>query len=330
MDQMKMGEFISELRKESGLTQKQIGDMLGITDNSVSKWERGINAPDIYYLAPLSEIFHVSIKELLNGERNNKKKEKVIETRNKVLEIKNISKKFGKKKILNSVNLSIYEGDIVGLIGPNGAGKTTLIKTILGLLKRNSGSIEICDINLDKNFEKALSNVGCIIEKPDLYENLTGSKNLKITSIINNIDDNEYIDKVIKMVKLNTRINDKVKKYSLGMKQRLALANALIKKPKLLILDEPTNGLDPLGIKELRNIIKEINKTMGISVLISSHILSEIENICDKIVIIDNGYVIEELDIDDIKYLNISLEEEFLNKTSGSKSQIGGNINENN
>ena len=112
------------------------------------------------------------------------------------------------------------------------------------------------------------------------------------------------------------------------MKQRLALANALIKKPKLLILDEPTNGLDPLGIKELRNIIKDVNKNMGISILISSHILSEIENISDKIIIIDNGYVIEELDIDDIKYLNISLEEEFLDKTSGSKSQIGGNVNE--
>lgn len=325
-----MGEFISELRKEHGLTQKQVGDMLGITDNSVSKWERGVNAPDIYYLAPLSEIFHVSIKEILNGKRNNKKKEKVIENRNKVLEIKNLSKKFGNKKILNNINLSIYEGDIVGLIGPNGAGKTTLIKTVLGLLNKNTGSVEICNLDVDNNFEKALSNVGCIIEKPDLYESLSGTKNLKITSIINNIDDKEYIDKVIKMVKLNTRINDKVKKYSLGMKQRLALANALIKKPKLLILDEPTNGLDPLGIKELRSIIREINKDMGISILISSHILSEIENICDKIVIIDNGYVIEELDIDDIKYLNISLEEEFLDKTSGSKSQIGGNIDEDN
>lgn len=328
MNQIKMGEFICNLRKEKGLTQKQIGDMLGITDNSISKWERGINAPDIYYLAPLSEIFNVSIKELLNGERNNKRKEKKEENRNKVLEIKNLSKKFGNKNILNNISLSIYEGDIVGLIGPNGAGKTTLIKTILGLLNKNSGSIEICNINLEKNFEEALSNVGCIIEKPDLYENLTGTKNLKITSIINNINDKEYIDKVIKMVKLNTRINDKVKKYSLGMKQRLALANALIKKPKLLILDEPTNGLDPLGIKELRNIIKDVNKNMGISILISSHILSEIENISDKIIIIDNGYVIEELDIDDIKYLNISLEEEFLDKTSGSKSQIGGNVNE--
>lgn len=330
MDQIKMGKFICELRKEKGLTQKEIGDKLNITDNSVSKWERGINSPDIYLLGPLSEIFGVSIKELLNGERSIKKKVKKEETRCKVLEVKGLYKKFGKKKILNNVNLTIYEGDIVGLIGPNGAGKTTLIKTVLGLLKKNSGSVEICSFSIDKDFEKAMSNVGCIIEKPDLYENLTGSKNLKITSIMNDINDKEYIEKVIKLVKLSTRINDKVKKYSLGMKQRLALANALIKKPKLLILDEPTNGLDPLGIKDLRKIIKDINKDMGISVLISSHILSEIENICDKTIIIDNGYVIEELDIDDIKYLNISLEEEFLNKTSGSKNQIGGSHEEDN
>lgn len=319
-----MGEFISELRKESGLTQKQIGDKLGITDNSVSKWERGINSPDIYYLAPLSEIFHVSVKELLNGQRNNKKKEKIIENRSKVLEVKSLSKSFGRKRILNNVNLSIYEGDIVGLIGPNGAGKTTLIKSMLGLLKIDSGSVCINNFDIKKDFEKAMSNIGAIIEKPDLYENLSGIKNIKITSILNNIKDKEYVNKVIRMVKLNTRIDDKVKKYSLGMKQRLALANAIIKKPRLLILDEPTNGLDPLGIKELREIIKDINKEMGISVLISSHILSEIENVCDKIIIIDNGYVIEELDVEDIRYLNISLEDEFLNKTSGSRSQIGG------
>lgn len=152
MDQIKMGEFISELRKESGLTQKQIGDKLGITDNSVSKWERGINSPDIYYLAPLSEIFHVSVKELLNGQRNNKKKEKIIENRSKVLEVKSLSKSFGRKRILNNVNLSIYEGDIVGLIGPNGAGKTTLIKSMLGLLKIDSGSVCINNFDIKKRF----------------------------------------------------------------------------------------------------------------------------------------------------------------------------------
>ena len=326
MDQIKMGIFIYKLRKEKGLTQKQIGDKLNITDNSVSKWERGINAPDIYYLAPLTEIFNVTISELLNGERNKKQKKAKKDNRKKVLEVTSLNKNFGKNKILNNVNISILENDIVGLIGPNGAGKTTLIKTILGLYKMKKGKVEICGISIKDNFEIAMSNIGCVIEKPDLYEELSGLNNLKITSLMNNIDDKEYIEKIIKLVKLNTRIGDKVKKYSLGMKQRLGIANALIKKPKLLILDEPTNGLDPLGIKELREIIKNISEKLNMSVLISSHILSEIENICDKIIIIDNGYIIEEIDIDDIKDKNISLEEEFLNKTSGTQSQIGGEL----
>ena len=143
---------------------------------------------------------------------------------------------------------------------------------------------------------------------------------------MNNIKDDEYIEKIIKMFKLNTRINDKVKKYSLGMKQRLGIACALIKKPKLLILDEPTNGLDPLGIKELREIIKSISEEMNVSVLISSHILSEIENICDRIIIIDNGYIIDEIDIEDMKSHEMSLEQEYLKLTSGSVGQIGGEL----
>ncbi len=324
MDQIKMGKFIKELREEKGLTQKEIGDKLHITDNSVSKWERGINTPDIYYLGPLSEILGVTVKELLNGERKTPRKKRKSDNRKVILEVKNLSKSFGNKKVISNIDMTLYEGDVVGLIGPNGAGKSTFIKTILKLYKQNSGSISICGFNVDKEFESAMKNVGCIIESPDLYEHLSGSKNLKITALMNDVTDKEYIDKVIKLLKLNTRINDKVKKYSLGMKQRLGLANALIKKPKLLILDEPTNGLDPLGIKELRDIIKDINEKMNVAVLISSHILAEIENICDRIVIIDNGYIIEELDIEDIRAKEISLEQEFLEKTSGSKSQIGG------
>lgn len=324
MDQNKMGKFIRELREEKGLTQKDIGDKLHITDNSVSKWERGINAPDIYYLGPLSEMLGVTVKELLNGERKTPRKKKKGENRKAILEVKKLSKKFGNKKIINNIDMTIYEGDVVGLIGPNGAGKSSFIKTVLKLYKQNSGSITICGINIDKDFEAAMKNVGCIIESPDLYEHLSGAKNLKITALMNDIKDREYIDKLVKLLKLNTRINDKVKKYSLGMKQRLGLACALIKKPKLLILDEPTNGLDPLGIKELRDIIKDINEKMNVSVLISSHILAEIENICDRIVIIDNGYIVEELEMEEIRAKEITLEQEFLDKTSGSKSQIGG------
>lgn len=315
MNQDKMGIFISELRKENKLTQKELADMLGIMDTSVSKWERGINAPDISYLTELSKIFHVTVQELLNGERDFKKKEIDLDHYSKVLEVSNLSKSFGKRKVLDNINLTIHEGDIVGLIGPNGAGKTTLIKTILSLYKSNFGSVRICGFDTKKDLEKALSKTGSIIENPDMYLNLSGKKNLKITALINNIKDKNYIDEMVKFVGLSDRINDKVKKYSLGMKQRLALANALIKKPKLLILDEPTNGLDPYGIKELRMILKKISEEENISILISSHILSEVENICDRVVIIDKGNIISEFGIEEAKYKNISLEELFFNKT---------------
>ena len=163
-----MCQFIAELRIEQGYTQKEIGDKLGITDNSVSKWERGINAPDISTLTALSEIFHVTVQELLNGERNFKKKEIDEEHHNKVLEVKNLSKSFGKRKILKNISFDIYEGDIVGLIGPNGAGKSTLIKTVLRLYRMDSGSVKICDHDIKKETEEALSKTGSIIENPDL------------------------------------------------------------------------------------------------------------------------------------------------------------------
>lgn len=326
MNQVKMGKFISELRKEKGLTQKDIGDKLNITDNSISKWERGINAPDIYYLGPLSEILGVSVKELLNGERNKRKKKKKDDNRKIILETKKLSKKFGNRLILKSIDMTIYEGDVVGLIGPNGAGKSTFIKTILNMYKVDSGEVLICGVDVKKHFEEALSNVGCVIENPSLYPNLSGMKNLQIASLLNNVNDKEYVSEIIKLFKLNTRINDKVKKYSLGMKQRLGIAMALIKKPKLLILDEPTNGLDPLGIKELREIIRKISEENNVSILICSHILSEMENICDQIFIIDDGYIIDEIDVEDMKSHEISLEQEFIKLTSGTVGQIGGEL----
>lgn len=323
MDQIKMGKFIQELRKENNLTQKDIGDKLGITDNSVSKWERGLNAPDIYSLVPLAEIFHVTVKELLNGERNYSKKENFsYQDKSKILEIAHLTTKIGNKTILNKINMEVYEGEIVGLIGPNGAGKSTLIKTILSLYKKSSGTIKIDGYDTTKDFEKALSCVGSVIENPDLYKNISGMKNLRITSLICGMKDKAYIQELISLVKLENRINDKVKKYSLGMKQRLGLINALLSKPKLLILDEPTNGLDPLGIKELRSILKTISKRNKMAILISSHILSEIENICDRIIIIDGGVIIESIRMEDIKNEEKSLEEEFLEKTSGSKNSI--------
>ena len=319
MDSEKIRKFISELRKEKNMTQQELADKLNVTDKAISKWENGRGIPDISLIKELANLFRVTEKEILNGERDFKKKEIDIEHHNKVLEVTNLSKSFGKRKVLDNINLDIYEGDIVGLIGPNGAGKTTLIKTILNLYMYDSGNVKICGYDTKKDLVNTLSKIGCIIENPDMYENISGRKNLKITEILNTDDDIEYTDKMIKLVKLEDRINDKVKTYSLGMKQRLGLANALLKRPKLLILDEPTNGLDPLGIKELRETLKKISIEQNMSILISSHILAEVENVCDKIVIIDKGKIIKKFGIEEVKYKHISLEDEFLDMTSSNE-----------
>lgn len=323
MNQEKIGKFIAQLRKERNMTQQELANKLNVTDRAISKWENGRGMPDIYFIREVANLFQVSEKELLNGERDFKKKEIDLNHYSKVLEVSNLSKSFGKRKILDNINLTIHEGDIVGLIGPNGAGKTTLIKTILSLYKYDSGNVKICGYDTKKDLEKALSKTGSIIENPDMYLHLTGKKNLKITTLINDIKDKGYVDEMVKFVGLDDRINDKVKKYSLGMKQRLGLANALIKKPKLLILDEPTNGLDPRGIKELRAMLKKISTEQNMSILISSHILSEVENICDRVIIIDKGNIVSEFGIEEAKYKNISLEDLFFTKTESFES--GGN-----
>lgn len=321
MNYEKIGNFILNLRKENNMTQQELADKLYVTDKAVSKWETGRGIPDIQTIKNLSVIFKVSEKEILNGERNFKKKEIDPNHHSVILDVKNLSKSFGKRRILSDINLKIYEGDIVGLIGPNGAGKTTLIKSITSLYKIDSGSIIICNFDIKKELEEALSKIGCIIENPDIYNELTGRKNIEIVKLLNNIKDNDYIEEMIDFVKLRNRIDEKVKKYSLGMKQRLALICALIKKPKLLILDEPTNGLDPKGIKELREMIKKISVEDNISVLISSHILKEVENICDKIVIIKEGIIIKEFGIEEVKYKNISLEDEYFKLVEGENNE---------
>ncbi len=323
MNQDKIGTFLQSLRKEEKLTQKEVAEKLNIHETVVSKWERAVSIPDVYYLKELSKIYHVSEHEILNGERDFKARKK---SNIKVLEVVNLSKSFGKKKILDNINLDIYEGEIVGIIGPNGAGKTTLIKTILNLYKADHGSVKICNYLTTKNLEEALSKTGSVIENPDMYLNITGRANLKITALINQIKDTDYINDIIKFVGLKDRIDDKVKKYSLGMKQRLGLADALIKRPKLLILDEPTNGLDPYGIKELRDILKNISEKEHMSILISSHNLPEIENICDRVIIINEGKILSNFGIEEVKYKHITLEDEFFNKTKN----IRGEMDENN
>jgi len=223
----------------------------------------------------------------------------------KVLELKNVTKIMGNRKIVDNVSFEINSGEIFGFLGPNGAGKTTTIKMITGLLKIDEGDILISNNDVKKNFEKALSQVGGIIENPEMYGYLTGRTNLEIYGRMHGNISKERIDEVIKLVKLENRINDKVKKYSLGMRQRLGVAQALLHNPKLLILDEPTNGLDPMGIKELRDTLRHLAEKEGLAVLVSSHLLSEMELMCDRVGIIDNGKIIDIKTLKDIKKQNI-------------------------
>ncbi|MHB9944227.1 ABC transporter ATP-binding protein [Clostridium botulinum] len=234
-----------------------------------------------------------------------------------VLDVKNISKKRGKTPILKDVNFSIGKGEICGFVGRNGAGKTTLMKIITSMLFPNEGEIIICGKNLKTEREEALKNIGAVIETPEMYGYLTGRQNLNyIASMLKNVTKDE-IEEAIRYSNLGDKIDEKVKKYSLGMKQRLGLAQALIGDVSLLILDEPPNGLDPLGVVELENTINTLVKEKGVSVFISSHILSEIENICTKVVFIDNGEIIniqkmdEESQVNNIKnmFINTNLPE---------------------
>lgn len=228
---------------------------------------------------------------------------------NKILELKSVNKIIGKKEIVKDLSFTIEEGEIFGFLGPNGAGKTTTIKMITGLISITSGEIFINGISIKENFEDALKNVGGIIENPEMYGYLSGLDNLKLYGRMQGKLDKNRINEVVSLVKLENRINDKVKGYSLGMRQRLGLAQALIHKPKLIILDEPTNGLDPVGIKELRETLKNLTKE-GSSVLVSSHLLSEMELMCDRFCIIDSGIL---KDIKTIKDINDNKEEKIKN-----------------
>ena len=216
-----------------------------------------------------------------------------------ILKCSNLNKSFGRKKILNNVSLSLEEGDVLGFIGPNGAGKTTTIKLILGLQSIDSGTVTICGYDIKKEFTKAIKNVGGIIESPDMYLYLSGYDNLKLIANLYGVS-KEKIDEVVKLVGLEKRIYDKVSKYSLGMRQRLGIAASLLNDPKLLILDEPTNGLDPEGNKQIRNLILKLSKK-GIAILVSSHALSELESIVNKVVIIQKGSIVETSTLEEVK-----------------------------
>lgn len=215
-----------------------------------------------------------------------------------VLEVKGLKKRLGKREIIKGINFSVKDGEIFGFLGPNGAGKTTTIRMLVGLIAPNEGEIKICGKDVQKEKEEALKNVGAVVENPELYKYLSGRENLMQIARIRKVS-REEVEELIELVGLKDRIDDKVKKYSLGMKQRLGLAAALIGEPKLLILDEPTNGLDPSGIIDFREVVKKAAKEKGIAVFISSHILSEVQNLCDRVAFTNGGVIKSVEDIHD-------------------------------
>lgn len=213
---------------------------------------------------------------------------------NTLLQTHNLTKSFGGRKIIDNLTLQVLKGDIYGFLGRNGQGKTTTIRLITGLIFPDSGDVIIDGYNLQNDFKKAISNIGAIVESPSFYSYLSGYDNLKLMANLVTGIKKDRIDEVLEIVRLSSRAKDKVKTYSLGMKQRLGIANALLCSPKLIILDEPTNGLDPQGMKEIKELIIQLASEKNITFFISSHLLHEVEQICNRVGIIDNGKLLRE------------------------------------
>lgn len=214
--------------------------------------------------------------------------------------LENVTKIIGKKTIIDQISFEIYPGEVFGFLGPNGAGKTTTIRMLVGLIKPTSGKVEICGFDAGKQFVKAMQRLGSIVENPELYKYLSGRENLQIFARMLPGVDEERIQEVIDLVDLTARVDDQVRTYSLGMRQRLGIAQALLGRPDVLILDEPTNGLDPMGIKDLRTFIRKLVDETGLSVLVSSHILSEIELLADRVAIMSHGKIVKTGSVSDL------------------------------
>lgn len=214
-----------------------------------------------------------------------------------VLSVQQLKKRIRDKEIIKGISFDVYAGEIFGFLGPNGSGKTTTIRMLVGLIKPTAGTVVICGHDIRREPNEALRHVGCIVENPELYPYLTGWENLEhFARMLPDVGE-DRIREVVETVGLDQRIHDKVKTYSLGMRQRLGIAQALLGRPELLILDEPTNGLDPQGIKEMREFIRRL-ADQGLSLFVSSHLLSEIQMMCDRVAIISHGKVIEVGEVD--------------------------------
>lgn len=227
-----------------------------------------------------------------------------------VLEVRDIHKNYGKKEVLKGVTFQIDSSEIVGLIGKNGAGKSTLFKVITGLLKQKSGTVKILDQEVSSKNRKIFQQVGCLIEQVSLYPHLTGYEHIQIVAKLTDTKIDEHVETLISTLKMNSYIHNKTKTYSQGMKQRLGILLAVLNKPKLLLLDEPLNGLDPEGVYEIRTFLLNICHQEGMSLLISSHILSEMQIFCDRFLFLKDGVISKDLTKSDLK--NSNLEQEFI------------------
>ncbi|HEY2830664.1 MAG TPA: ABC transporter ATP-binding protein [Thermoanaerobaculia bacterium] len=228
---------------------------------------------------------------------------------------RDLRKVIGKKTIVENVSLDIPAGEVFGFLGPNGAGKTTTIRMLVGLIKPTAGTVTICGYDIHRDFENAMRQIGCIVETPDLYRFMNGRENLEHFARMLGVGANE-IERVAELVGLEHRLDQRVGTYSLGMRQRLGIAQALLGHPKLLILDEPANGLDPAGIREIRELLRSI-ASEGMSVFVSSHLLAEVQLMCDRVAIIHKGRVLKEGPVHDLVASNQTLEEMFIDVTGG-------------
>ena len=239
--------------------------------------------------------------------------------KNYIIETKNLTKVYGEQKAVNSVNLHIEKGSIYGRLGRNGAGKTTIMKMILGLTDITNGEVSVFNQNIKGNEKKIYPRIGAIIETPGFYPNLTGTENLEIFALLRGTAFPDAVKNALEVVGLPHKDKKLFGNYSLGMKQRLGIANAILHDPEVLILDEPTNGLDPIGIAEVRNFIKDLSIKKGKTILISSHILSEITLLADTVGIIDKGVLLEESSMEELNKKNrkyIMLEVSDVSKTT--------------
>jgi len=230
-----------------------------------------------------------------------------------VLEVFRINKSFGSKRVVSDLSFNVAKGDIFGFLGPNGAGKTTTIRMMLGLISIDSGSVKINGFDIRKNFSQAIGRVGAVVETPNFHLYLSGYRNLKLVANLHPEVPKSRIEEVLEIVGLASRAGDKVKTYSLGMKQRLGLARALLNQPSLVFLDEPTNGLDPQGIIEIREMISQLAIEQDITFFITSHQLHEVEQICNKVAILKEGRLLAKVPVPQ----NQSLERLFMRITLG-------------